>query len=161
MLVRLCFSKVATKMSPSAKCSSRILSLLYQEVQSGDFPGGYESACQCRGHRLNPWSWKILHAMGQLSPCSQLLSPHSRACASQLLKPECLELVLCNKRSHYNEKPVYHQRIVPARQTRESHHAAMKTQHSQKGENKLKINKANLIKKKKKEVESGTSLVVQ
>ena len=37
----------------------------------------------------------------------------------------------------------------------------MKTQHSQKGENKLKINKANLIKKKKKEVESGTSLVVQ
>ena len=45
---------------------------------------------------------------GATKPISQLLSPHSRACASQLLKPEWLELVLCNKRSHYNEKPVYH-----------------------------------------------------
>ena len=28
-----------------------------------------ESACQCRGHRFDPWSWKILHAIEQLSPC--------------------------------------------------------------------------------------------
>ena len=28
---------------------------------------GKESACQCRRHRLDPWSGKILHAMEQLS----------------------------------------------------------------------------------------------
>ena len=28
---------------------------------------GEESACQCRGHRFNPWFQKIPHAMGQLS----------------------------------------------------------------------------------------------
>ena len=28
---------------------------------------GYESTCQCRGHRFNPWSRKIPHAAGQLS----------------------------------------------------------------------------------------------
>ena len=27
------------------------------------------------------------------------------ACVPQLLKPVCLEPVLCNKRSHHNEKP--------------------------------------------------------
>ena len=29
---------------------------------------GQESACQCRGHRFNPWSRKISHAAGQLKP---------------------------------------------------------------------------------------------
>ena len=29
------------------------------------------------------------------------------ACVSQLLKPACLEPVLCNKRSHWNEKPTH------------------------------------------------------
>ena len=29
---------------------------------------GCESACQCRGHRFYPWSGKIPHAAGQLSP---------------------------------------------------------------------------------------------
>ena len=44
----------------------------------------------------------------------------------QLLKPMCLEPVLCNKRSHCNEKPEYHsQRVAPARTaTRESRSAA-------------------------------------
>ena len=28
---------------------------------------GEESTCQCRGHKFNPWSGKIPHAMGQLS----------------------------------------------------------------------------------------------
>ena len=36
----------------------------------------------------------------------QLLSPSSRACKLQLLKPECLEPVFHNNRSHRNEKPV-------------------------------------------------------
>ena len=30
---------------------------------------GKGSACQCRRHRLDPWSRKIPHAMEQLSPC--------------------------------------------------------------------------------------------
>ena len=29
-----------------------------------------ESACQRRVHRFNPWSGKIPHASGQLSPCA-------------------------------------------------------------------------------------------
>ena len=35
----------------------------------------------------------------------QLLSLHSRAHEPQLLKPACLEPVLCNKRSHRSKKP--------------------------------------------------------
>ena len=31
----------------------------------------------------------------------------SRACEPHLLKPACLESVLCNKRSHHNEKPAH------------------------------------------------------
>ena len=37
----------------------------------------------------------------------QLLSLRSRALEPQLLKPELLEPMLCNKRSHHNEKPVH------------------------------------------------------
>ena len=51
----------------------------------------------------------------------------------QLLKPTCLEPVLCNKRSHRNENPAHHQqRVAPLTTTRESLHAATKTQNSQK-----------------------------
>ena len=32
-----------------------------------------ESSCQCRGHRFDPWSWKIPHAVGQLSPRAHVL----------------------------------------------------------------------------------------
>ena len=38
----------------------------------------------------------------------QLLSLCSRAREPQLLKPVCLEPVLCNKRSHCNEKLAHH-----------------------------------------------------
>ena len=38
----------------------------------------------------------------------QLLSLPSRVCEPQLLKPTHLEPVLCNKRSHHNEKPTDH-----------------------------------------------------
>ena len=37
---------------------------------------GWDSACQCRGHGFDPWSRKIPHATGQLSPCTTTLSPH-------------------------------------------------------------------------------------
>ena len=32
------------------------------------WPSGWESACQWRGHRFDPWLGKTLHATGQLSP---------------------------------------------------------------------------------------------
>ena len=32
-------------------------------------------ACQCRGHRLESWSWKIPHAAEQLSPCATTTEP--------------------------------------------------------------------------------------
>ena len=51
----------------------------------------------------------------------------------QLLKPTCLEPVLCNKRSHRNEKPTHRNEEQPLlAATRESLHAAKKTQCSQK-----------------------------
>ena len=36
---------------------------------------GQESACQCRGHRFEPWSGKIPHAVEQLSPCATTTEP--------------------------------------------------------------------------------------
>ena len=47
----------------------------------------------------------------------------------QLLKPACLEPVLCNKRSHHNEKPRHrNEEQPPLATTRESLCAATKTQ---------------------------------
>ena len=71
----------------------------------------------------------------------QLLSPRAttteacvlRARAPHLLKPSHLEPVLCNKRSHHNEKPAHcNEEWPPLATTRESPHTATKTQHSQK-----------------------------
>ena len=56
---------------------------------------GQQSTCQCRGHKFDPWTWKIPYVARQLSLCSTL-------------NPHALEPVFCNKRSHCNEKPVYH-----------------------------------------------------
>ena len=45
-----------------------------------------------------------------------LLSLCSRDCKRQLLKPERLEPVLCNRRSHRSETPVQRTKgVVPAR----------------------------------------------
>ena len=64
------------------------------------------------------------------------LEPASRnywAHVPQLLKPAHLEPVLCNKRSHCNEKPMHrNEEQPPLTSIRESPGAAMKTQHSQK-----------------------------
>ena len=57
----------------------------------------------------------------------QLLSPRSRARESRLLKAAYLEPVLSDKRSHHVEEPAH---WLSA--TRESLHAATKTQHNQK-----------------------------
>jgi len=50
---------------------------------------GCESTCQCRGHRLDPWSGKIPHALDQLS-----------LYAAKYCSPKAFEPVLCNKRNH-------------------------------------------------------------
>ena len=36
---------------------------------------GWESACQCRAHRLEPWSGKIPHAAEQLGPWATITEP--------------------------------------------------------------------------------------
>jgi len=55
----------------------------------------------------------------------------------QLLKPECLKPMLCNERSHHNEKPMHcKEEQPPLAATGESLHAATKAQHNQKYINK-------------------------
>ena len=48
---------------------------------------GKELACQYRRHGFDPWSGKILCAMGKLSPCATNYSLCSRAQELQLLSP--------------------------------------------------------------------------
>ena len=48
------------------------------EIDADDMKEANESACQRRGHRFNPWSGKIPHAVKQLTPVPQRLSPCSR-----------------------------------------------------------------------------------
>ena len=58
----------------------------------------------------------------------------------QLLKPKCLEPMLCNKRSHCNEKPVHpNSRVTPDSATREILRTAMKTHPAQPKLNKINI----------------------
>ena len=64
-----------------------------------------------------------------LEPVSHKYGAH----VPQLLKPTHLEPMLCNKRSHRNEKPVHRkEEKLPLAATRESPCAATKTQCSQK-----------------------------
>ena len=46
--------------------------IIYKNIISRHpwWPSDKESACQCKGHRLNPWSGKIPHTAGQLYLCS-------------------------------------------------------------------------------------------
>ena len=89
---------------------------------------GWESACQCRGHRFMPWSRNIPHAAEQLGPWATTTEPAR------------LEPVLRNKRGRDSERPTHHdEEWSPLAATRESPHTETKTQHSQK----LKKNKKN------------------
>ena len=63
-----------------------------------------ESTCQCRGPGFNPWSGKIPTCRRATKPACHNYQAH----VPQLLKSACLEPMLCNKRSHRNEKPAYH-----------------------------------------------------
>ena len=82
---------------------------------------GWESACQCRGHRFEPCSGKIPHAAEQLGPWATTT------------ESACLEPVLRNKRGCESERPAHHdEEWPPLATTRESPLTKMKTQHSQK-----------------------------
>ena len=54
---------------------------------------GWESGLPIE-HRFNPWSWKIPHAVEQLSLSATTTEAHAP--------------VFSNKRSHYNEEPAHH-----------------------------------------------------
>ena len=91
---------------------------------------GKESACQCRRHRFDPWSRKSPHVSEQLSPCASTIELVLWSLGAITTELTCLsywklctlELVLCSKRSHHNEKPLHHNenatREKPTRQRR-------------------------------------------
>ena len=56
---------------------------------------------------FEPWSRKIPHAAGQLSPCATLLSLRSRTCKPQLLSPHATTTEGPAPRAHapQQEKP--------------------------------------------------------
>ena len=56
----------------------------------------------------------------------------------QLLKPTCLEPMLCNKRSHCNEKPVHHNEELPHSLQLEKARAQQRRPNAAKNKNKLK-----------------------
>ena len=89
--------------------------------------------CQCRGHRIEPWSGKIPHATEPLSPCATNTEPVFKSLQAATTEPARLEPVLSNKISHHNEKPTPQNEEEPLfTATRESLHKAMKIKHSQK-----------------------------
>ena len=55
---------------------------------------GEESSCQCREHRLDPWSRKIPCAAAQQSPCSTARETTTRRALSSIVKssPHSLQL---------------------------------------------------------------------
>ena len=82
---------------------------------------GWESACQCREHRFEPWSGRIPHAAEQLGPWATTTEPVR------------LEPVLRNKRGRDSERPTHRDEEWPLlTTTRESPRTETKTQHSQK-----------------------------
>ena len=87
------------------------------------FPGGLvvkNLPCNARNTSVIPFQ-EDLNSADQRSP------------QATTTKPSCLEPVLCNKRSHHNEKPEKGNTEQPLlTTTRESLQAAMKTHHSQK-----------------------------
>ena len=82
---------------------------------------GWESTCQCRGHRFEPWSGKIPHATERLSPWATTAEPAR------------LEPVLRSKRGRDSERPAHRdEEWPPLAATGESPRTEKKTQHSQK-----------------------------
>ena len=72
-----------------------------------------ESVLKCMWHQLNPWSRKIAHAMGWVSPCATIMSLCSGACESQLLKPPHTRAhALQQEKAIRTEKPLHHNERV-------------------------------------------------
>ena len=98
--------------------------LLFQRLCGVGLPwwcSGWEAACQCRGHRFEPWSGKIPHAVEQLGPWATIT------------EPACPEPVLRNKRGRDSERPAHRdEEWPPLAATRESPRTETKTQHSHK-----------------------------
>ena len=115
-----------------------------------------ESACQCRGHRFEPWSGKNPHARRATKPVRHnywacALEPASHnywARMPELLKPARLDPVLHNKRSHRNEKPRPTMKSSPCSPQLE------KTRLQQRRPNTAK----NKLKKKKKQMCEGMKM---
>ena len=91
-------------------CSS-ITSALKQEdtARLPWWPSGEESSCQCRGHRLDPWSRKIPCAAGQRSPRSAARKTTPRRALSSTAKssphsPQLEKVCTATKTQHYQEK---------------------------------------------------------
>ena len=86
---------------------------LYGMLQNncqGDFPGGAvikNPPANAGGTGSSPGPGGSHMSRSNKARVPQLLSLRSRACEPQLLKPACLEPVLCNKRSHRSEKPAH------------------------------------------------------
>ena len=105
---------------------------------------GKESTCQCRRHRFDPWSGRIPHAAGQLSPCAtttESLCP--RAHRPTPRKPERSRAVCSAMRKATAVRSLQTTRVAPICHNQKKVHAATKTQHSQ-------INKQKLLKNKQK-----------
>ena len=76
-----------------------------------DFPGGAavkNPPASAGDMGSSPGLGRSHMARNSYAHAPQLPSLHSRARKPQLLKPACLEPMLCNKRNHYNEKPAHH-----------------------------------------------------
>ena len=87
------------------------------------------TSCRYRGQGFDPWSGKTPYTAEQLSLCDTT----TELAHCQLLKPMRLEPVLCNKRSHCNEKSEHcNKEESQFAATKESLSAATETQCNQK-----------------------------
>ena len=111
-------------------------------VQWLDFPwwsSGEDSALQCRGHWLHPWSRKI-HIRGATTPRHLDYWTRSQGAWAPTPEPtgcnhesQSLGPVLHNQGGQGGEQPVRHNwEVAPLATTRESPRTMMKTQCSQK-----------------------------
>ena len=113
----------------------------WNKIESPGLPwwrSGWESACQCRGLRFEPWSGRIPHAAEQLRPWATITEPAR------------LEPVLRNKRGRDSERPAHcDEEWSPLAITRESPRTETKNQHSHQSINQS-INGLSRLKKKKR-----------
>ena len=93
-----------------------------------DFPGGAvvkNPPANAGDMGLSPSPGRSHIPQSNQARAPQLLSLRSRTHKPQLLKPPCLEPVLCHKRSHRNEKPTHHnEEQSPLTRNRQSLHTA-------------------------------------